>query len=267
MEPAINVAVFVLLFAGTHVGLATRRVRGFLVSRLGPMGFSFLFSAIAATTFALFMNYYASVHFDGVAGLDLGRFAVFRYAAIGAIVSGIVLLTASLWRFPASTMALVDPRPLVPRGMERITRHPFFVGVAMLAVAHILLATRLVGCVAFAGLALLTIAGAMHQDAKLRAELGAPYAEYLSRTSLAPFVAIAQGRQHLAWRELPWMGMAVGVAIAFSLRSVHASIVGHGGAWVIGVVLGGAAIAIVQTLWHRRRSSTAMAGVAGPAPR
>ena len=55
-----------------------------------------------------------------------------------------------------------------------MTRHPFFVGVALLASAHVLLATRLVGAVFFAGLAALAILGARHQDRKILARRGAP---------------------------------------------------------------------------------------------
>src|SRR5262245_22045712 len=122
MRPALTVALLSLLFVGTHIGLASRRVRPFLVARLGPMGFGYLFSAVAALTSPLFVHTYATVRFDGVVGPDLGRFVAFRVFAIATIVTSVVLMTASLWRFPASTMALVDPRPLIPRGMERITR-------------------------------------------------------------------------------------------------------------------------------------------------
>jgi uncharacterized membrane protein len=140
-------------------------------------------------------------------------------------------------------------------------------GVALFGVAHALLATRLVGTVMFAGLALLAIVGSLHQDSKLRAQAGPAYAEYLAVTSFVPFAAIAAGRQQLVVRELPWTGMAVGLAVAFALRSVHASIFAHGGAWVIGVVLGGAALAGVQALAHRRRTRARTAPLAHAAPR
>jgi len=267
MRPAVNVAILWLLFAGMHIGLASRRIRNPLVERLGPLGFSMLFSAVAAVTFPPFMHYYATVRFEGAAGLDVGRFAPLRYLGIGVITAGVTLIVSSLWRFPASTLALVGPRRFEPRGMERITRHPFFVGVALMGLAHVALSTHLVGTVAFGGLAFLTIAGALHQDRKLLANVGAPYADYLRQTSLVPFAAIATGRQHIVWHELPWRGLAVGLALAFALRSVHDSIMSHGGAWVIGVVLGGAALATVQLLAHRRRQAVTDPGLARSAPK
>jgi hypothetical protein len=92
MKPALIVAFLWLLFAGPHIGLATSRVRGFLVERLGVWGFAYLFSAVAAVTFSLLVHYYAGARFDGVAGLDLARFTAFRYVAIGAIVLAFVLM-------------------------------------------------------------------------------------------------------------------------------------------------------------------------------
>ena len=63
-----------------------------------------------------------------------------------------------------------------PRGLERVTRHPFFVGVALLGAAHALLAPRLVGAVAMGSLALLAGVGAWFQDRKLLALRGERYA-------------------------------------------------------------------------------------------
>src|SRR3989442_15832401 len=60
MEPALVVAVLWMLFGGTHIGLATRRVRAALVARLGEGGFTALFSAVASVSFAAAIAYYAA---------------------------------------------------------------------------------------------------------------------------------------------------------------------------------------------------------------
>jgi len=49
-----------------------------------------------------------------------------------------------------------------------------------------------------------------------------------------------------------WGTLASGVAIALVLRGVHASIFAYGGAWVIGAVVGGAAVFAWQS-WRRAR--------------
>jgi hypothetical protein len=113
---------------------------------------------------------------------------------------------------PRRTRSSGRRRPGKPRGIERITRHPFFVGTALLGVGHALLASRLTGVVFFGGLAIFALAGAWHQDRKLLATRGATHAALMARTSLVPFAAIATGRQRFVARELPLAAVALGVA-------------------------------------------------------
>jgi uncharacterized membrane protein len=266
MEPSFAVALLWILFGGTHVGLATGRLRGELVSRLGVVGFTFVFSLVAAATFSLLVHTYALHRFEGAAGLALGRYEAFRWIAIAAIGAGMLLLVGGLWEFPRSPFALFGEGTCEPRGLSRITRHPFLVGLSLLALAHALFATRLVGTVAFGGFALFSILGAIHQDGKYLALRGETYDAYLSATSLLPFAAIAGGRQRLVWRELPWGGLALGLALGFALRAVHEAILGHGGAWVIGTTL---TLGTVLTLisWRRARRGLPAEGLLERAPR
>src|SRR5439155_421072 len=122
---------------------------------------------------------------------------------------------------------------------------------------HVGLATRRVrealvsrlGEFGFGGLfTLLAVVGAWHQDGKLLRLRGEPYAAYLETTSIVPFAAIVGGRQRLVWGELSFGALALGVVLAVVLRTVHGSIFAHGGVWVIAVVVGGAALAGVQSL-------------------
>jgi uncharacterized membrane protein len=255
MEPALGVALYWLLFGGTHVGLATRRVRGALVAHLGEWGFIGMFSLVAALTFTTLVRYYADHQFVGAAGLAAGANALVRGLAISAIVGGVTLAMASLWTYPASPYALGNERVHEPRGLERVTRHPFAIGVAIAATAHALLATRLTGTVFFAGLALLGLAGSVHQDRKLLAARGAAYAHFVSVTSMLPFGAVLSGRQRLVWHELPWTALLAALGAAYGLRVAHASIFAHGGVWVIAVVVGGAAVLALQSWRHATRSS------------
>jgi len=260
LPPAATVALLWLVFGGAHVGLASARVRAALVARLGEGGFLALFSAVAAVWFGALVSYYATHRFAGAPGLALGRFAGARLVLMSLAVAGVTL--TFLMDYAKSPSALFKPPIRAPRGVERVTRHPFFVGVALLASAHLLLATRLVGTVFFAGLAALAILGAWHQDRKLLARRGAPYAGYLAVTSAVPFAAIVARRQRLAWREIPPRGLVLGLAVAAALRAVHASIFAHGGAWVIGVVLAGAALSAGRAWRRAQRVAGTLPGAA-----
>jgi hypothetical protein len=69
---------------------------------------------------------------------------------------------------------------------------------------------------------------------------------------MVPFAAILSGRQQLVWRELPVGALLIGLGLAVLLRTVHAGLFSAGGTWIILAVLGGAAIAAVQS-WRRAR--------------
>ena len=251
MEPAVTVALAWLVFAATHLGLATAGVRSRLVARFGEPGFTYLYSAVAAVVFAVLVSRYASVRFDGLPGPALGRVAGVREALIALVVAGVVLMTATFARYDETPYNGVEERRFgPPRGLERITRHPFFAGLVVFSLAHALLATQLVGSVFQLGSAVVAAVGCWHQDRKLAARFGAPFEAYLRATSAVPFVAIAAGRQRLAWDELPWRAIAAGLALAFALRAVHASIFAWGGVPFVAGVLG--TVAAIGAATYRR---------------
>jgi uncharacterized membrane protein len=255
MEPALGVALLWLLFGGLHIGLTVAPVRTRLHARLGEWGFILLFSLVASASFALLVRYYATHRWEGAAGLALGASAPLRWVLMTLAGVGVVLVTAGLVAYPRLPMAVMGGGIRAPRGIERITRHPFFVGTALIALIHVLLATRLVGAVFVGGFALLAIAGARHQDAKLLARRGRAYADYIAVTSTLPFRAMVAGRQQLPWHELPLGTLAAGVGVAAGLRALHDGLFGHGGAWVIAAVVGGGALATLQSWRYARRAA------------
>src|SRR6266704_3085569 len=186
MRSVVGLTALWLVFGGMHIGLATCRVRDGLVSRLGERGFLALFSLIAAVSFSVLVHYYTLHRFDGPPGLALGAAPALRRTLMAVVVAGIVLIAASLVVYPRSPMALFNATVRAPRGIERVTRHAFFVGVALLGAAHALLATRLVGTVLMGGLAVVAGAGAWHQDRKLLRRRGEPYADISRRRPRCP---------------------------------------------------------------------------------
>jgi uncharacterized membrane protein len=259
MEPALGMAALWILFGGTHIGLATAPIRGPLVRRTGETGYLLIFSLIAAASFTLLVSYYAEHRFEGAPGLALGRFEPLRWALIGIIAFGAVLVAAGTVSYTRSPYAIFSSATRGPRGTERITRHPFFCGVALFALAHVFVAPRLIGAVFAAGLACLAILGARHQDAKFLARRGPAYADYLAVTSTIPFAAIAAGRQRLVWSELPIGAIAVGIVAAIALRAAHDSLFALGGAPLAGTVLGAAGWATLSA-WRAARRDRASGG-------
>lgn len=257
MESSINVVLLWILFGGTHIGLATKRPRTALVNRLGEWGFIGVFSAVALATFAVLIHYFAVHRFDGMAGPGLAATPIARWVLFGLAAFGAGVMALSLFDYPVSAYALTAKQgKYEPRPIERITRHGFFSGLGLLAAAHALLASHLVGTVFFVCLALFAWLGSIHQDAKLLAQRGDVHRQYMNGTSTLPFAAILAGRQHLDLRRISVPALAAAVLLPWLLRTVHDSIFAAGGVYLIGVVGTGAAIAAVQA-WRAQRKDAA----------
>lgn len=257
-----------VLFVVTHVGLAALPVRARLVRAMGETGFGVLFFVVAATSFSALVVFYADHRFMGPPGLALGTSPALRPPLVALVALGVVLMVASFATYGGSPYDVARGRTRRgPRGLERVTRHPFFVGMALFAGAHAVLATHLVGGVLMGALALLSVAGARHQDAKLLRLRGAAFAAWIAETSATPFAAIAGGRQRFVWRELPWGLLAVGVAVAVGLRTVHDAVFAHHGAWVLLVAVGGPLGILITALRRRRHAGRRDVGIPGAVSR
>jgi uncharacterized membrane protein len=258
MDVVVTMLALVLLFVGTHIGLATEKLRSRLVAALGEWGFLWLYFGIAASTFALATVYYADHRMDGPPGLALGLVPGLREVLITAVVVGITAMVASFWTYDSSPYSLDRRgRATRPRGLERVTRHPFFAGLTLFAIAHALLATHAIGAVLMLALAALATVGSWHQDRKLARARGKPFADYLEVTSAVPFAAIASGRQTFEWREISLTGLAAGLAVAAILSRAHEQIFAYHGLGVIAVIVGGALSIAIATLWKERRRTRA----------
>ena len=252
MDPVLRVVLGFLLFALTHVGLGLPRVRGALVARLGRWRFTGLFSLVAWLTLGNAVHVYATHAGEGPAGLALGTSVGARALLVAAIALGVVFMTGAFAGYAGSPYALGGENVREPRGLERVTRHPFFVGAMLLGGAHALLAPHRVGAVAMGSLALFAAFGAWFQDRKLLALRGQSYADYLASTSTIPFAAILAGRQRLVWGELPYRTLLLGIAVAWVLRAVHAHLFDRGGAYVIAALVAGPLL-ILLSEWRRDR--------------
>lgn len=267
----MNAAAVVLsawvLFAATHLLLGLPPWRDRLAARYGEQQFVALFSAVAAVTLGLLaLAVWTQAGTDpaapGVTDPALGRAPVARALLLVVSWLGLTLATAGLLNYMRSPMALFRRQLHAPAGIERITRHAFFVGFALFAGAHALLASTLASALHFAGYALLAIGGSWLQDRKLAARHGAPYRDYLAQTSLLPFVAVLQGRQRLPRDERMTRRLALSAVIALLLFAAHPLWAYAKGALLPAMVAAGGVLASARRFRHAR---SAAASIARPA--
>lgn len=198
MEPAIIVLSAWLLFGGSHLGLSSFRGRARLEDKIGARGFTFLFAGV--TVFTLTLLILAALQYGhlGHPGVGLSAYPAARWGGGGVAVIGAILAMAGLINYPQSPMSVLatrrraglEARPLKPpNAIDRVSRHPFFVGLALMMVVHALLASTLAGSVYFLGFAALSVIGIWAQDRKLRKKWDNIYRDYENQTSAVPFTA------------------------------------------------------------------------------
>jgi uncharacterized membrane protein len=213
------VAFWFAAFAATHLALSSARLRPALLARLGEKGFLGLYSAVALATFVPFVWVYFSNRRSGP--LLWGAAAVPGARPLALVLSALGLaLVAGALAQPSPALDAARP-DCGSRGLTRVTRHPLFMGIALWALGHLLVNGFATDAVFFGGLLVFSLAGAAHQDARLRASGEARLERFYAETSFWPFAAILSGRNRLAWAELPWGAAALGVVLALGLYALH----------------------------------------------
>ena len=71
-----------------------------------------------------------------------------------------------------------------------------------------------------------SVVSAIHQDRRMLASGSAEFRSFFAATSFLPFGAILAGRQTMAWTELRWRAVAIGVVLYVTLRVIHPHVMG-----------------------------------------
>jgi uncharacterized membrane protein len=200
-------------FLGTHL-VSSTPLRPRLVAALGEWPYRGLYSLAAFVTLAWMIWAYASAPRTELLWTPL------RLLPLVLMPFSLILVVAGYWRNPTMVGAeklLQSEEPA--RGMIRITRHPLMWGIMLWAIAHILARADLNSIVFFGGFLVLGGLGSLLMDGRKRQEPA--FQRFAAVTSHIPFVAIAQGRNRLAWREIGWLRPAIGIVLYLVLLAAH----------------------------------------------
>lgn len=249
-----------LAFAVPHVALGFPPLRPWLASRLGEQRFTGVFPLVAAVGLGVFAAALAIHGGDGAPGPGIGLGAPVRGTCAAIGVAGLLLAMAALAAYPRSPAALFRQGVHPPRGVEKISRHGFFVGFGVFCTTHALLAPTLALAVAFGVLGAVCATGAVFQDIKLRRRHGAAWDDYRRQTSVVPGLALLQARTRIDAGDRMWRALAraaAGTALLVVLHPVW--VLGHGATFVGALALGGVVLSI-----RRFRRDRGPAGPASP---
>jgi len=208
----------VAFLLATHFDIASTRLRGVLVARLGEGWYRAVYSLIALVAFVLLARAY-----DRAPYLELWSAGWTPYATAVLMVLASILAVAGLTTPNPTAVgqekALEGAEPV--RGVLRVTRHPFLWAVGLWAIGHGLANGDLASLLLFGGLGALALVGTLLIDAKLRARLGDRWRSFAGSTSNLPLLAVARGRQRLAPGEIGWLRLIGGVTLYVLLVFAH----------------------------------------------
>jgi uncharacterized membrane protein len=201
-----------LAFLATHFVTSTP-LRPALVRAIGEWPYRGAYSLVAFLTLGWMIWAYAQAPRELL-------FTGWRNAPYVVMPVAFILIACGYWRNPTMVGAdklLKSEDPA--RGMIRITRHPLMWGIMLWAASHIVARGDAKSLVFFGGLLLLAALGTLLMDSRKKSNPDWP--RFAAVTSHVPFVAIAQGRNRLVWREIGWLRPAIGLAAFFLVLLVH----------------------------------------------
>jgi tripartite-type tricarboxylate transporter receptor subunit TctC len=204
----VATAAFVL----THLASSTP-LRPKLVAAMGEWPYRGAYSALAFVTLGAMIWAYIGVAREPLwPGLRLVPLIIMPVA--------FVLIACGYFRNPTMVGADKLLRSDDPaRGMIRITRHPIMWGIMLWALSHVLARGDTKALVFFGGLFLVAFLGTLSMDRRKAAN--PDFLRFKAVTSHLPFVAIAQGRNRLVWREIGWKRPLIGLAAFFAFFFLH----------------------------------------------
>jgi uncharacterized membrane protein len=218
----ISLIIAALFFAGIHLGVAGTRLRDAIIGAIGN-GYRALFSVASLAGLIWLAVAYRLAPYLPAWGIP----EWWKPIAMLFMLPAFLLVVIGLATPNPTSVGQEERVAEEPRGIVRVTRHPFLTGVAIWAVVHLVANGDWASFVFFAAFAVVAGAGTVSIDAKRRRKLGdARWQPFADRTSILPFAAIVQGCNRFSAAEIGvWRPLAGVLAYALMLGG-HAHIIG-----------------------------------------
>ena len=211
--------VATVAFVASHFVLSATPVRGRLVRAASEPVFLIGYSLVAFATFGWMCVAYARAPFEDLWGDPLWA----RWLAVLVMPLATVLLVAGLSTANPATVGmgrlLAEGRS--PVGIQKVSRHPMMVALALWAALHLLANGDEASLILFGGMLVLALGGIAHIEARRRAIGGANWQRFAAASSVVPFAAIAAGRARVTLGEIGWNRIAAGIVLYFILLFGH----------------------------------------------
>jgi uncharacterized membrane protein len=208
----------------SHFLIASTSLRDWLVRQLGERRYSGAYSllAVAAFVWLIFAYHYApaSPLWQTPQWIRLPLIPFMLLSSV-LVIAGLTTPNPVIVRSQR-----LFGNPDIVRGILRISRNPFFWGMSLFAISHVIMIGDMTANLAFGSVVVLGFAGAPILDAKKARQHGADWQPFAAVTSDIPFLAIVQGRQRLALGEIGWWRLSLGVALFAVALLFHRTLFG-----------------------------------------
>lgn len=218
----VSLFLAALFFAGIHLGIAGTRLRDRAVAAFGANGYRIAFSLASLAGLAWMVLAYNHAPYIATWGTP----EWWKPIAIAVMLPAVLLAVIGVATPNPTAVAQEKVLARPPQGIVRITRHPFLMGVAIWALAHLVANGDVGSLIFFATWAIVALAGTLSIDAKRRRLQGAGWEAFAAVTSVMPFAAILAGRNRISWWEIGVWRLAAALLAYALILGGHSHIIG-----------------------------------------
>lgn len=217
-------ALAAFAFLGLHV-IPMTPLRAVLTRTLGDKGYLSLYALCAIVFFVLWTRAFAAAPADAPLWNVLGWWPWIKAPIL--LVAGVFLVagvTAPKATAVQSVHLLANPE--AGSGIFAITRHPALWAIGLWGASHLISQPNLRGLLFFGLIAALAFLGMLALDMRKARAFGDDWQRFAARTSLVPFLAMAQGRAQLSLAAIGWWRIAAGVLLWAAVLHFHLRLFG-----------------------------------------
>jgi uncharacterized membrane protein len=218
----LSLVLAALFFVGLHLGIAGTAIRDRAIGLLGKNGYMAAFAVASLIGLGWLVAAYNRAPYL----ITWGMLEWWKPIVIILMLPATLLVVFGLTTPNPTSVAQEGRLGQRPRGIVRVTRHPFLTGVGLWALLHLIGNGDVASLVFFATWAIVALAGTVSIDAKRRRLLGAAWEPFAAQTSIVPFAAIAAGRNRFTPREIGIWRWGLALLVYALMLGGHAQVIG-----------------------------------------
>jgi len=221
MDPVASIALWAILFVGSHLVISSTGIRPWLIAKVGEQPYRGIYSLISFATLVPLIIVFANHKHSGAMLWYLRAMPPVRWLTWVLMFIAFIMLVSGLVTPSPASIGAESTNQQAASGLLKVSRHPSFVAFALFGIAHMLMNGWLGDVIFFGTFPVLGIVGGKVQDARKLREIGESYRKFMSETSFFPGGALIGGRQKWTGADMPWTGILVGIALAIVTVVVH----------------------------------------------